>query len=50
MPEFVHDFPHGAGRWLQRGSGYDVTIVNGRVAFEHGDHTGDFAGTVLRSG
>jgi N-acyl-D-amino-acid deacylase len=50
MPEFKHDFPHGAGRWTQQGTGYDMTIVNGRVAFEHGDHTGTYAGTVLRSG
>jgi N-acyl-D-aspartate/D-glutamate deacylase len=49
MPEFVHDFPHGAGRWVQQGIGYDATIVNGRVAFEQGRHTGAFAGTVLRS-
>ncbi len=50
MPEFVHDFPYGAGRWTQQGTGYDATIVNGTVAFEHGEHTGAFAGTVLRSG
>jgi N-acyl-D-aspartate/D-glutamate deacylase len=50
MPEFKHDFPHGAGRWTQQGTGYDMTIVNGRVAFEHGDHTGTYAGTVLRGG
>ena len=50
MPEFVHDFPYGAGRWTQQGTGYDATIVNGQVAFEGGEHTGAFAGTVLRSG
>ena len=50
MPEFVHDFPYGAGRWIQQGTGYDATIVNGTVAFEHGEHTGAFAGSVLRSG
>jgi N-acyl-D-aspartate/D-glutamate deacylase len=50
MPEFAHDFPHGAGRWIQHGTGYDATVVNGRVAFEHGEHTGAFAGTVLRGG
>jgi N-acyl-D-aspartate/D-glutamate deacylase len=49
MPEFAHDFPHGAGRWIQRGTGYDATIVNGQVAFEYGEHRGAFAGTVLRS-
>ena len=35
MPEYVHDFPGGAGRFLQRGRGYDATIVNGQV-FMHG--------------
>jgi N-acyl-D-aspartate/D-glutamate deacylase len=49
MPEFAHDFPHGAGRWVQHGTGYDLTLVNGQVAFEQGEHTGVFAGTVLRS-
>ena len=50
MPEFVHDFPYGAGRWIQRGTGYDATVVNGTVAFEAGEHTGAHPGTVLRSG
>jgi N-acyl-D-aspartate/D-glutamate deacylase len=50
LPEYVHDFPHGAGRLVQRGRGYDVTIVNGRVVLEHGEHNGVFAGSVLRSG
>jgi len=50
MPEFVHDFPYGAGRWTQQGTGYDATVVNGQVAFEGGEHTGAFAGSVLRSG
>lgn len=50
MPEFVHDFPYGAGRWTQQGTGYDATVVNGVVAFEQGVHTGAFAGAVLRSG
>ncbi|MGZ4733960.1 MAG: N-acyl-D-amino-acid deacylase family protein [Acidimicrobiia bacterium] len=50
MPEFLHDFPYGAGRWTQRGTGYDATVVNGAVAFESGEHTGAHAGTVLRSG
>ncbi len=49
-PEFAHDFPNGAGRWTQRGNGYDATIVNGEVVLEHGEHLGGFAGRVLRSG
>ncbi len=48
-PEYVHDFPGGAGRFVQRGVGYDYTIVNGEVFMAHGQHAGAFAGTVLRS-
>jgi N-acyl-D-aspartate/D-glutamate deacylase len=50
VPEFAHDFPHGAGRWIQRGRGYDATVVNGQVVLEHGEHVGGHAGRVLRSG
>ncbi|MEM9563228.1 MAG: amidohydrolase family protein [Actinomycetota bacterium] len=49
QPEYVRDFPNGAGRYIQRSEGYDYTIVNGRVFMDHGEHTGDFAGTTLRS-
>jgi N-acyl-D-aspartate/D-glutamate deacylase len=31
VPEFVHDFPHGAGRFRQGASGYDATLVNGQL-------------------
>jgi N-acyl-D-amino-acid deacylase len=50
LPEYVHDFPGGAGRFVQRGNGYDATIVNGRVFMRGGEPTGELAGTVLRSG
>ena len=49
-PEYVHDFPNGAGRYTQRGRGYEATIVNGEVFMEQGAHTGALAGTTLRSG
>ena len=49
MPGFVHDFPHGAGRYVQGADGYVATVVNGRVTFEEGEHTGELAGVVLRS-
>ncbi len=49
VPEYVHDFPHGAGRFVQRASGYERTIVNGRVFLEDGKHTGELAGTLLRA-
>ncbi len=48
-PEYVHDFPGGSGRYVQRGAGYDATIVNGQVFMEHGEHTGALAGMTLRS-
>jgi N-acyl-D-amino-acid deacylase len=50
LPAYVHDFPGGAGRFVQRGNGYDATIVNGRVFMRAGEPTGELAGTVLRSG
>jgi N-acyl-D-aspartate/D-glutamate deacylase len=49
LPSFDHDFPLGAGRYVQRASGYDATIVNGEVFMEHGEHTGALAGVTLRS-
>jgi N-acyl-D-aspartate/D-glutamate deacylase len=48
-PEYVNDFPHGAGRYVQGSTGYDFTLVNGYVFMEHGEHTGALAGRMLRS-
>jgi N-acyl-D-aspartate/D-glutamate deacylase len=50
MPDYVHDFPVGAGRLIQKASGYDYTLVNGQVFMESGEHTGALAGSLLRSG
>ena len=50
VPEFVFDFPAGAGRWTQKSSGYDYTLVNGEVVVEGGQHTDRFPGKVLRGG
>ena len=50
LPEYVHDFPQDAGRFVQRAEGYDATLVNGQVVLEHGEHTGALPGSVLRSG
>ncbi len=49
QPEYVHDFPGGAGRYVQRATGYTATIVNGSVFMEDGEHTGELAGRLLRS-
>ena len=43
-PEYVYDFPGGAGRYIQRGAGYDATLVNGQVFMRDGEHTGALAG------
>ena len=48
-PTFVHDFPAGSGRYIQKSSGYDYTLVNGQVFMQGLDHTGAIAGRVLRS-
>jgi len=49
LPEFVHDFPNGAGRYIQRSEGYRATVVNGAVFVENGVPTGAHAGRTLRS-
>jgi N-acyl-D-amino-acid deacylase len=49
VPEMVHDFPTGAGRYVQRSLGYASTIVNGEVFVDHGTPTGTHAGVTLRS-
>ena len=46
-PEMAHDFPGGAGRWIQRADGYEATIVNGEVFMESGEHTGALVGQML---
>ena len=40
LPEYVHDFPGGAGRYVQRADGYRATIVNGAVFVENGNTDG----------
>lgn len=50
MPEYVYDFPGGAGRFVQRSRGYDATLVNGEVTIQAGEHTGALPGALLRSG
>lgn len=50
QPEYVNDLPNGAGRYIQKASGYDYTIINGSVFMEHGEHTGALDGRVVRAG
>jgi N-acyl-D-aspartate/D-glutamate deacylase len=48
-PIFVNDLPAGGSRYIQQSSGYNYTMVNGQVFMEGLNHTGAFAGQVLRS-
>ncbi|NQZ99850.1 MAG: amidohydrolase family protein [Myxococcales bacterium] len=48
MPEYVHDFPGGAGRFVQRASGYKATFCNGEQILADDEHTGARPGEVLR--
>lgn len=47
LPTFVHDFPAGAGRFVQRARGYAWTVVNGEVLMDDGEHTGAMPGRPL---
>ena len=48
IPEFVHDFPAGAGRYVQRADGYRATVVNGAVSSSTASRPAH-AGHTLRS-
>jgi len=48
MPKVVHDLPAGGRRILQRASGYDATIVNGRIISRDGQETGARPGRLVR--
>ncbi len=48
-PVFVQDLPAGGSRYIQKSVGYKHTLVNGRVFLDGLEHTGVFAGQVLRS-
>ena len=48
MPEYVHDFPGGAGRFVQKARGYRATICNGEMILENDELIGQRSGRVLR--
>ncbi|MGY8959814.1 MAG: N-acyl-D-amino-acid deacylase family protein [Alphaproteobacteria bacterium] len=48
MPTVESDLPGGARRLVQKADGIAATVVNGRLAFENGESTGDYAGQVLK--
>jgi N-acyl-D-aspartate/D-glutamate deacylase len=50
MPEsIVHDFPANGWRVKEPAAGIMMTIVNGQVLLENGEHTGALPGKVLRN-
>ncbi|MCZ6890160.1 MAG: amidohydrolase family protein [Gammaproteobacteria bacterium] len=49
-PRMVYDLPAGGKRIVQTAQGYDATICNGVVTYEHGEHTGEFPGRLIRGG
>ncbi|MCF8532368.1 MAG: amidohydrolase family protein [Reyranella sp.] len=48
LPTVETDLPGGARRLVQKAEGIRATLVNGAVAFENGEATGTYAGTVLK--
>ena len=48
-PIFVQDLPAGGSRYIQKSAGYKFTLVNGQVFMDGLEHSGVFAGQVLRS-
>ena len=48
LPTVEQDLPGGARRLVQKADGIAATVVNGAVALEGGEATGDYAGQVLK--
>ena len=49
LPEMVNDLPAAGQRLIQRALGYELTMVNGEVTFESGEHTGSLPGRLVRN-
>ena len=47
-PEAIYDLPTGGKRLVQRVDGYDYTIKSGEFTFNHGKHTGNLPGGLIR--
>ncbi len=45
---YVNDFPHGVGRFVVKGIGYEATIVSGEIVTRNGEYTGNRPGSVIR--
>ena len=48
-PELIHDMPANGRRFVQRVTGYEVTVVAGQPIFERGEHTGALPGKLVRA-
>ncbi len=48
VPKIENDLPGGARRLVQKAEGIRATIVNGAVAMESGESTGNFTGEVMK--
>jgi N-acyl-D-amino-acid deacylase len=48
LPTVEQDLPSGARRLVQKADGIAATIVNGALALENGEPTGEYAGRVLK--
>ena len=48
-PEIVRDLPTGAARLVQRGQGFDATVVAGELTWRAGEDTGARPGRLIRS-
>ncbi|MBW2271473.1 MAG: amidohydrolase family protein [Deltaproteobacteria bacterium] len=49
LPEYTDDLPAGEYRFVQKASGYDYTLVNGKVFMKDGEFQGESPGRILRS-
>ena len=49
-PYMVYDLPAGGKRLIQRAQGYTMTVCNGEVTYENGEHTGAYPGRLIRGG
>lgn len=47
-PEIVYDLPANGRRLVQRATGYDATVIAGKVAFRNGESTGELNGKLIR--
>ena len=48
-PEVLYDLPAGGRRLVQKASGYEYTIVSGKIAFTDGEATGALNGRLIRN-